>query len=260
MNRGGRQKGLRARPPLPLTGKLVRGSPLSKLPRDIVSLKARPHCYETAGRLRLVRKLQAAAAFPSAPAFCARILVRPEKTSGASSGAPDPPTARAAPVVAAAAPPLPPVAESVLDLGHFAFRAWGLRDGLPSDLPANRACIGGAARQLFGERARRERTRFFRHSAAVADTEGYPASPFGNGEVLLFLLHKYRILALLGLEKLSLVAVGVLVDTGVGPNLVRRSSLAPGWLRQVVTSYEEEQERHRDANDARLRTSGTVTL
>jgi len=78
--------------------------------------------------------------------------------------------------------------------------------------------------------------------------------------VLLFRLHKYRIVASLGLDKLSLVAVGVVVDTGAGPNLVRRSALARGWLRQVVTSKEEEQVRLRDANKARLRTSGTVTL
>ena len=42
--------------------------------------------------------------------------------------------------------------------------------------------------------------------------------------------------------------------------MVRRSALAPDWLRQVVTSEEEEQVRLRDANNARLRTSGTVTL
>jgi len=42
--------------------------------------------------------------------------------------------------------------------------------------------------------------------------------------------------------------------------LVRRNALAPDWLRQVVTSKEEEQVRLRDAKNARLRTSGTVTL
>jgi len=78
--------------------------------------------------------------------------------------------------------------------------------------------------------------------------------------VLLFSLHDYRIVASLGLDKLSLVAVGVVVDTGAGPNLVRRSALAPVWLRQVVTSKEEERVRLRDANNARLRTSGTVTM
>ena len=78
--------------------------------------------------------------------------------------------------------------------------------------------------------------------------------------MLLFRLHNYRIVASLGLDKLSLVAVGVVVDTGAGPNLVRRSALARGWLRQVVTSKEEEQVRLRDDNKARLRTSGTVTL
>jgi len=57
--------------------------------------------------------------------------------------------------------------------------------------------------------------------------------------VLLLSLHKYRIVASLGLDKLSLVAVGVVVDTGAGPNLVRRSALSPDWLRLVVTSKEE---------------------
>jgi len=78
--------------------------------------------------------------------------------------------------------------------------------------------------------------------------------------VLLFSLHNYRSVASLGLDKLSLVAVGVVVDTGAGPNLVCRSALAPGWLRQVVNSKEEERVRLRDTNSARLRTSGTVTL
>jgi len=78
--------------------------------------------------------------------------------------------------------------------------------------------------------------------------------------LLLFSLHNYRIVASLGLDKLSLVAFGVVVDTGAGPNLVHRNALAPNWLRQVVTSREEEQVRLRDANNARLRTLGTVTL
>jgi len=78
--------------------------------------------------------------------------------------------------------------------------------------------------------------------------------------VLLFSLHNYRSVASLGLDKLSLVAVGVVVDTGAGPNLVCRSALAPGWLRQVVNSKEEERVRLRDTNSARLRTRGTVTL
>jgi len=73
-------------------------------------------------------------------------------------------------------------------------------------------------------------------------------------------LHNYRIVASLGLDKLSLRAFGVVVDTGAGPNLIRRNALAPDWLRQVVTSTEEEQVRLQDANNARLRTSGTVPL
>jgi len=78
--------------------------------------------------------------------------------------------------------------------------------------------------------------------------------------VLLFSLRKYRIVASLGLDKLSLVAIGVVVGTGAGPNLVRRNAPAPYWIRQVVTYKEEEQVRLRDANNARLRTSGTVTV
>ena len=78
--------------------------------------------------------------------------------------------------------------------------------------------------------------------------------------MLLFSLHNYRIVASLGLDKLSLVAFGVVVDTGAGPNLVRRNALSRDWLRQVVTSKEEEQVLLLDANNARLRTTGTVTL
>jgi len=78
--------------------------------------------------------------------------------------------------------------------------------------------------------------------------------------VLLFSLLNYRIVTSLGLDKLSLRAFGVVLATGAGPNLVRRNTLAFDWLRQVVTSKEEEQVRLRDAENARLRTRGTVTL
>jgi len=155
---------------------------------------------------------------------------------------------------------MPPVAASVLALGHAAPRPSCDGDGFPADPPANGARVGGGRRQRLGGRTRRERTRFRCHAAAVAASTHPPGAPKGEGEVLLFSLHNYRIVASLGLEKLSLVAVGVVVDTGVGPNLVRRSALAPDWLRQVVTSKEEERVRLRDANNARLRTSGTVTL
>jgi len=50
------------------------------------------------------------------------------------------------------------------------------------------------------------------------------------------------------------------VDTGAGPNLVRRNAVAPEWLRKVVTSKEEEGVRLRDVNNARLRTSCIVML
>jgi len=95
---------------------------------------------------------------------------------------------------------------------------------------------GGGLRGRLGRRAWRERTRFRRHAAAVAATLGAPHTPFGGGYVLLFSLRNYRIVASLGLDKLSFVAFGVVVDTKAGPNLVRRNALGPYWLRQVVTS------------------------
>jgi len=187
-----------------------------------------PTARVTATRLRQVRKRRAAAGFPPAPAFCPRILARPVGVSHATADVPAP----------------PPVGG----------------DGIPADLPANGARTGPGPRRRLGGRAPRERTRFRRHAAAVADTTHAPGTPPRNGEVLLFSLHNYRIVASLGLDMLSLRAFGVVVDTGAGPNLVRRDALAPEWLRQVLTSKEEEQVRLRDANNARLRTSGTVTL
>jgi len=118
----------------------------------------------------------------------------------------------------------------------------------------------GGARRRLGGRARRERTRFRRHATAVAEAAGDPDTPSGGGEVLLFSLHNYRIVTSLGLDKLSLIAFGVGVDTGAGPDLVRRNALAPDWLGHVVTSKEEERVRLRDAKNARFRTSGNVTL
>ena len=78
--------------------------------------------------------------------------------------------------------------------------------------------------------------------------------------MLLLSPHNYRIVAFLGLDKLSLDAFGVIVDTGAGPNLVLRGALAPDWLHQAVTSKEEEQVRLQESNSARLRTCGTVKL
>ena len=91
---------------------------------------------------------------------------------------------------------------------------------------------GGASGDALGANV----PAFGRHAAAVADTTHAPGTPSGGGEVLLISLHDYRIVASLGLDKLSLRAFGVVVDTGAGPNLVRRNALAPDWLRQVVTS------------------------
>jgi len=155
---------------------------------------------------------------------------------------------------------MPLVAASLLDLGHSAPRPWCGGDGFPADPPANGARVGGGRRHSLCGRAGRERTRFRCHAAAVVASTHPPGAPTGEGEVLLFSLRNYRIVASLGLGKLSLVAVRVVVDTGAGPNLVRPSALAPDGLRQVVTSKDEERVRFRDANNARLRTSGTVTL
>ena len=58
--------------------------------------------------------------------------------------------------------------------------------------------------------------------------------------MLLFSLQNHCIVASLGLNKLSLVAVGVVVDAGAGPNLVRRSALSPDWLHQVVNSKDKK--------------------
>jgi len=74
--------------------------------------------------------------------------------------------------------------------------------------------------------------------------------------VLLLSLHSYRIVPLLGLEKLSLDAFGVSLDTRAGPNLVLRGALAPDWLQQVVTSKEEGQVPLQDSQKARLRILG----
>jgi len=208
---------------LPRQGTRVRGIPLSGLPTDVVRLKAHRHWYITATRLRQVRKRRAATRFPPAPAFCPRILARPGKGSRAAAEVPDRPTVPAAPEATKTVPPPPPVAASVLALGHSDHRPWGGGDGIPVDTPANGACTGGALRLRLGGRALRERTRFRRHAAAIADTAGAPDTPSGGEKVLLFGLHNNRIVASLGLEKLSLVAFGVVVDTGAGPNLVRRT-------------------------------------
>jgi len=238
----------------------VRGSPLTGLPTDVVRLKAHRHCYITASRLRQIRKGRAAAGFPPASAFCPRVLARPGGACRASAWGADPARGQALPVDAPAPCLVLPVVASVLALGHSAPRPWCGGDGIPASPPANGARIGGGGRRRLGGRARRERTRFRCHAAAVAASAGPPGALSEGGEVLLFSPHNYRIVAPLGLDKLSPVAFGVVEDTGAGPNLVRRSALAPDWLREVVTSKEEERVRLRDANIARLRTSGTVTL
>ena len=164
------------------------------------------------------------------------------------------------PVATEAASPPQPIAASGLALGHSVPRPWGGRDGIPADAPANGARIGGGLRRRLGGRARRKRTRFRRHAAAVADFEGTLGTPPRGGKVLPFSLHNYRIVASLCLNKVSLVAFSVVVDTEAGPNLVRRNALSSDWLRHVGTSKEAEQVRLRDANNTPIRTSGTVTL
>jgi len=103
---------------LPRPGKRVRGRPVSGLPADVVRLKAHWHCYITVTRLRQVCKRRAAAGFPPAPAFCPRIPARPGGGSSAAVEVPDRPSVPAAPVATEAVPPSPPVAASVLALGH----------------------------------------------------------------------------------------------------------------------------------------------
>ena len=214
----------------------------------------------TATRLRQVRKRRASAGFPPAPAFCPRILARPGGVSHAKADVPDRRPVPATPVATEAVAPSLPVAASVRALGHSDPRPWGGRNGIPADLLANGVHIGQGLWRSLGGRTRRERTRFRRHFTAVSDTTHAPGTPSGGGEVLIFSLHNYLIVASLGLDKLSLRAFGVVVDTEAGPNLVRRNALAPDLLRQVVTSTQEEQVLLRDANYARLRTSGTVTM
>jgi len=214
----------------------------------------------TAMRLRQVRKRRAAAEFPPAPAFCLRILARPGGSTSAAVEAPNRPSSPAAPVATETAHSPQPVAASVLALGQSDPRPWGGKNGISTDATANEARIGGGLRRRLGRRAGRERTRDRRHAASVADSEGTPGTPPGGREVLLFSLHNYRIVASLGLDKLPRVAFGVIVDTRAGPNLVRRNALSFEWLRQVVTSKEEEQLRLRDANNERLRTGGCITL
>jgi len=79
----------------------------------------------------------------------------------------------------------------------------------------------------LGWRARRERARFCRHEAAIADPAGPAYSSPGVGEVPLFNLHNYRIVAMLGIKEVSIVALGMDVDTGAGSNLVHRNALSP---------------------------------
>jgi len=188
------------------------------------------------------------------------MLARPEGGNSAAVEAPDRPFAPAAPVATEAAPPPQAVAALVLALGHSDLRPWGGGDGIPAEAPADLARIERGLRPRLCGRAWREWTRFRRHAVAVADSAEKPGKPPGGGEVLLFSQHNYRIRASLGLDKLSLVAFGVVVDPGAGLNLFRRNALSLDCLRQVVLFKKEEQVRLRDANNARLRTSGNVKL
>jgi len=95
---------------------------LSGLPADVVRLKAHRHCNITAIRLHQVRERRAAEGFPPAPAFCPRIRARAGGGSSAAAEVPDRPPVQAAPVASDAVPPSPPVAASVLALGHSDLR------------------------------------------------------------------------------------------------------------------------------------------
>ena len=120
-------------------GTRERASPLSRLPTDVVRLKAHRHCYITVTRLCQVRKRRAAAGFPLAPAFCPCILARPGKGSSAAAEVLDRPTVPAAPESTKTVPPPPRVAASVLTLGHSDPRPCGVGDDIPADTPANGA-------------------------------------------------------------------------------------------------------------------------
>jgi len=168
------------------------------------------------------------------PSGARLLLPGPGATRGvcrASSGGLNPALGQPLPAYARAPSPIPPVAASVLALGHSARRPWCGGDAIPAYAPANEARIGGGGRRRLGGRARRQRTSFRCHTAAVVASAGPPGTLPGEGDELLFSLHDYRIVASLGLDEPSIVAFGVLVDTGDGPNLVRRSALAPAWLR-----------------------------
>ena len=145
-------------------------------------------------------------------------MARPGGAPRASSVGPDRAPVRALSTDGPGPSPTPPVAASVLDLGHSAPRSCCGKDGFPADPPANGAREGSGRRHRLGGPACRERTRFRCHAAAVAAFSHPPGVPTVGGEVLLFSLHNYRIVASLGLYKRSLVAVGVVVDTGAGPN------------------------------------------
>jgi len=83
--------------------------------------------------MRQVRKRRASAGFAPAPAFCPRILAQPGAVSHAKADMPDRRPVAATPVATEAVPPSPPVAASVLALGHSDSRPWGGRDGIPAD-------------------------------------------------------------------------------------------------------------------------------
>ena len=194
------------------------------------------------------------------PSSCPRGLARPGGVCRASSGGPDPAPAQATPSVAPYPTSVLLVAASVLALSHSVPRACCCGDGISADRPANGERKGGRGRRRLVGRARNERTRLRCHAAAVVESAVEPGTPSGGGGVLLLRLRNYRVMSSMGLDKLSLVAFGVVVVTGAGPNLVRRSALAPDWLLQVVTSKKEEQVLLLEENDARLRTGGTVML
>ena len=122
---------------------------------------------------------------------------------------------------------LPLVAASVLDPGHYESRPSGSGNGILVDGPTEGAPADVTPPRRLGWRSWRERARFRLHAAAIADPAGSAFSSPGVGEVPLFNLHKYHIVAMLGMKEMSVVALGMAVDTGAGLNLVHRNALSP---------------------------------
>jgi len=200
------------------------------LPVDTVRLKARRHCYITAARLRQVGKRRTVACLSAPLPFRPRILPQPPATvtpdvviaeCGPQVG--DPPTARAAE-----------------------------RDGPP-------ACPWATAlRHTSPGRGAAQARRHRRRRAAPSAPAGMPlADP---DEVLVLVLHNYRIMACRGTDRGALQASPMAVDTGAGPSLIRHDALAPNWRAHVTPQPATATLRLQDSNNRCLVTSGHIVL